>query len=307
MATSPTWNFQDPASKDRLLSVLHAEIDAMFELTAEPARWHTPTACRGWEIRDMIGHLLDATGSYLTGFDIARHGGAAPEPVGVVGMAKASDRAARAFRSVPREELLARLREDTDRLIHELESLSDADWSGLMVPDAYMGPLPAMIVAAGLLGGYTVHGWDIRQGLGAPHALAGDAADLLVPFVFLLWWATADTTSVDTSYTIRDPHHRSQRRRHPIRRHRQGHPVCTCQHRQLPHDPRIRPCITHTHRIQSDQRRHHSRRSTTRHRLPLTVRLDLTHIRSATHTPAQLIHVSHSARRGCPFRYPLCA
>jgi uncharacterized protein (TIGR03083 family) len=202
MATSPTWNFQDPASKDRLLSVLHAEIDAMFELTAEPARWHTPTACRGWEIRDMIGHLLDATGSYLTGFDIARHGGAAPEPVGVVGMAKASDRAARAFRSVPREELLARLREDTDRLIHELESLSDADWSGLMVPDAYMGPLPAMIIAAGLLGGYTVHGWDIRQGLGAPHALAGDAADLLVPFVFLLWWATADTTSVDTSYTI---------------------------------------------------------------------------------------------------------
>jgi hypothetical protein len=59
-----------------------------------------------------------------------------------------------------------------------------------------------MIVAAGLLGGYAVHGWDVREGLGVPHTIAGDAADLLVPFVFLLWWATADTASVDTSYAI---------------------------------------------------------------------------------------------------------
>jgi uncharacterized protein (TIGR03083 family) len=117
-------------------------------------------------------------------------------------MAKASDEAARAFRHVPRNELLTRLRDQTERLIHEFESLSDADWSGLIVPDRYMGPLPAMIIAEGLLGGYTVHGWDVRQGLGAPHAIAGNAADLLVPFVFLLWWATADTTSVDSPYAI---------------------------------------------------------------------------------------------------------
>jgi hypothetical protein len=80
--------------------------------------------------------------------------------------------------------------------------LSDADWSGLIVPDRYMGPLPAMIIAAGMLGGSTVHGWDVREGLGLPHAIAGDAADLLVPFVYLLWWATADTASVCTPYAI---------------------------------------------------------------------------------------------------------
>jgi uncharacterized protein (TIGR03083 family) len=198
----PTWDFQDPASKGRLLGALRTESDAMFDLAAEPSRWHTPTACEGWELRDMIGHLVDATESYLTAFDIARRGGAAPAPVGVVGMAEASDEAARAFRRVPRDELLGRLRDDTDALIRELESLSDADWSGLIVPDRYMGPLPAMVVAAGVLGGYTVHGWDVRQGLGAPHAIEGDAADLLVPFVHLLWWATADTTSVETPYAI---------------------------------------------------------------------------------------------------------
>jgi uncharacterized protein (TIGR03083 family) len=202
MAGDPTWNFQDPRSKGRLLGVLRREIDEMFDLAVEPANWHIPTACPGWEVRDMVGHLVDATESYLTAFDIARGGGGAQESVGVAGMAKASDEAARAFRPVPRDELLTRLRDKTDQLIEVFESLSDADWSSLVVPDPYMGLLPAMIIVAGLLGGYTVHGWDVRQGLGGPHAIAGDAADLLVPFAFLLWWATADTASVDAPFAI---------------------------------------------------------------------------------------------------------
>lgn len=88
MAGDPTWDFQDPACKDRLLDVLRREIDEMFELAADPARWHAPTACPGWEIRDMVGHLLDATESYLTGFDVARNGAAPAEPIGVARMAK---------------------------------------------------------------------------------------------------------------------------------------------------------------------------------------------------------------------------
>jgi uncharacterized protein (TIGR03083 family) len=202
MPSDPTWDFKNPISKDRLLGVLRREIDELFELADDPAHWNISTACPGWEVRDMIGHLLDVTESDLTSFDIARHGGVAPQSVGVAGMAKASDEAARAFRKVPRDRLLARLRDETDRLMQEFEALSDADWSGLVVPDPYMGPLPAMIIAVGLLGGYAVHGWDVRQGLGAPHAITGDAADLLVPFVFLLWRATADTSSVKAPYAI---------------------------------------------------------------------------------------------------------
>jgi uncharacterized protein (TIGR03083 family) len=202
MPDDPTWDFRDPASKTRVLAVLRGEIDKMFELASDPANWQTPTACTGWEVRDMVGHLVDATDGYLAGFDIARAGSAASEPVGVAGMAKASDEAARAFRSVPRAELLTRLQDATAQLMHEFESLSDADWSGLVVPEPYMGPLPAMFIVEGVLGGYTVHGWDVRQGLGAPHGLSGDAADLLVPFVYLLWWATADTAAIDVPYAI---------------------------------------------------------------------------------------------------------
>jgi uncharacterized protein (TIGR03083 family) len=202
MTGDRTWDFMDPASKGRLLGVLEREIDGMFDLADDPARWHSPTACPGWELRDMIGHLVAETEGYLSAFDSARGGIAAGDPVGVAGMAKAADEAARAFRHVPRGDLLERARDDADRLMGEFESLSDADWSGLMIPERYLGPLPAMIIVEGLLGGYTVHGWDVREGLGLRHAIAGDAADLLVPFVYLLWGATADTTSVDSSYAV---------------------------------------------------------------------------------------------------------
>jgi uncharacterized protein (TIGR03083 family) len=203
MAGDPTWDFMNPASKERLLGVLEREIDEMFDLAAEPDRWHAPTACPGWELRDMIGHLVTETEGYLSAFDTARRGvAAANEPVGVTGMAQASDEAARALRHVPRDELLERFRDVADRLMHEFESLSDADWSGLTVPERYFGPLPAMFIAEGILGGVAVHCWDVREGLGQRHAIAGDAADLHVPFVFLLWGATADTTSVDAPYAI---------------------------------------------------------------------------------------------------------
>jgi hypothetical protein len=37
MAYVPTWDFRDPARKARVLGVLRAEIDEMFEIAAQPA------------------------------------------------------------------------------------------------------------------------------------------------------------------------------------------------------------------------------------------------------------------------------
>src|SRR5215210_5072214 len=116
MAGDPTWDCLNPASKSRLLGVLGREVDEMFALAAEPARWRVPTACAGWELRDMVGHLVAETEGYVSAFDRARRGAdPAEEPVGVAGMAKAADEAARALRDVPRDELLDRLRDKTDR------------------------------------------------------------------------------------------------------------------------------------------------------------------------------------------------
>jgi len=202
MTGDASWDFLNPSSKERVLEVLDRQAEAMFALAGDPAHWHMPTACAGWDVGDMVGHLVDATEASLSAFDLARRGERGPDAVGVAGMATATDNAARAMRSVPRNDLLARLRDNTAQLMAEFESLSDTDWSGHVIPDPYMGALPASVVATGLLGGYTVHGWDVRQGLGAPHEIAGDAADLLVPFVYLLWWATADPSSVVEPYAI---------------------------------------------------------------------------------------------------------
>ena len=69
-----------------------------------------------------------------------------------------------------------------------------------------MGPVPAFFYAAGQLMDYAVHSWDIRQGTGRAHGLSGDAADLLVPFMFVLWQSTirgdADLTPFQVGITV---------------------------------------------------------------------------------------------------------
>ncbi len=48
-----------------------------------------------------------------------------------------------------------------------LEGLSEDDWTDLIVPHFYMGPLPAFFYPAFQLMDYGVHSWDIRQGTGS--------------------------------------------------------------------------------------------------------------------------------------------
>src|SRR4030095_10701943 len=70
-----------------------------------------------------------------------------------------------------------------------------------MFDHSYMGPLPSMIYPAFHLMDYGVHSWDIRQGLGQEHALDGETADLLVPFMFVLWQSTAQI-DFDDSFQV---------------------------------------------------------------------------------------------------------
>jgi hypothetical protein len=65
-----------------------------------------------------------------------------------------------------------------------------------------MGPVPAFFYAAGQLMDYGVHSWDIRQGTGKEHGLSGDAADLLVPFMFEIWRGTVKTDAVTEPFTV---------------------------------------------------------------------------------------------------------
>lgn len=196
------WNAMTPAGKPTILRVVREQAQAMFDLADDPKNWDASTACAGWAVKDVIAHIVDTTEAYFRSFEIARHGEAAPDAFGLAAMAERVDQMASSLHDVPQPELMARIKDDLAKMMDILESLTDDEWTGLIVPHTYMGPLPAFFYAAGQLMDYGVHTWDIRQGSGACHAFDGDAADLLVPFMFVIWQNTIKTGAATEPVSI---------------------------------------------------------------------------------------------------------
>jgi len=186
------WNAMAYEGKDNLLRVVRREAERFFALAGEPGAWEASTACPEWEVRDIVGHLIDVTESYFVGFDAARGGPTAPDALGVRVMQQRLDEGAKGHRALSQTEAIDRLRADFTKLMDMCDALGPDEWGGLTVPHKYMGPLPAFFYPTFQLMDYGVHSWDIRQGTGRAHGLHADAADLLVPFMFILWQATAD-------------------------------------------------------------------------------------------------------------------
>ena len=196
------WNFFDPSSRANLKSACLRESEAMLALAADPDRWLEPTGAGHWQVRDIIGHMVDTTETYFLGFDAARDRGEPPENMGLADMARLVDEGAQAFRGTPQDELLARLRAAREKMFGIVDELTDEEWSGMMVPHRYMGPLPAGFYPLFQLVDYDVHSWDVREGTGDAHSLDGDTADLLVPLAFILWQSTPNLAEGSHPYTV---------------------------------------------------------------------------------------------------------
>jgi uncharacterized protein (TIGR03083 family) len=193
-----SWNFMDPGSRGHIDRVWRRESDGMLSLASDPDIWQAPTGAGHWQVRDVVGHLVDTTEAYFTSFDAARGRGTAPDALGLRDMARYVDEGAQALsRTVPQVDLLNRLRAARERMLGVAAGLTDDEWAGLMVPHKYMGPIPAAFYPIFQVVDYTVHSWDIRQGTGRNHGLEGEAADLLVPLCFGLWQFTCDTSGVE--------------------------------------------------------------------------------------------------------------
>ena len=183
------WDAMSYEGKDTILRVVRQEADRMFALAEPPGAWEAPTACRGWQTRDVIGHLVDTTEGYFEAFDAAR-AKQKREAYGLAGMLERANTGATRFRESSQTEMMDRIRTDFDKMMGILEPIEPEEWTGFIVDHFYMGPVPAFFYAAGQLMDYAVHSWDIREGAGGAHALNGEAADLLVPFMFVLWQST---------------------------------------------------------------------------------------------------------------------
>ena len=196
------WNAMTYDGKDTIRRVVRDEAEAMFAMVERPDVWDAPTACAGWTTREVVGHIIDTTEGYFRAFDAARGAGEVGEPHGLPAMAEKANEGALALSGLPQAEAVARLRTDFEKMDAMLAELEPDDWTGLMVTHPYMGPVPAFFYAAGQLMDYGVHSWDLRENSGRAHALSGDAADLLVPFMFAIWQGTIHPEAVGEPFTI---------------------------------------------------------------------------------------------------------
>lgn len=196
------WNATTYEGKDTILGVVKREAAQFADMAGRPEAWEAPTACEGWTTRDIVGHIVDTTEGYFAAFDSVRGGPPVGDAHGLPSMHELANEGAIRFRTASQAEMIDRLRTDFAKMMGILEPLGPDEWTGLMVPHAYMGPLPAFFYAAGQLMDYGVHSWDLRQGAGRRHALDGDVADLLVPFMFSLWQGTV-RSDADLSTPVR--------------------------------------------------------------------------------------------------------
>ena len=196
-----SWNAMTYEGKDTVLRVVRDQAEGFFTLAEVPETWTARTACPEWEVRDIVGHIVDTTEGYFKAFETARAGGTA-EAHGLPVMHELAGDGGRAFRGVPQAEMMGRVRADLDKMMGILEPLTAEEWGGLVAPHAYMGPVPAFVYAGGQLMDYGVHSWDIREGIGRAHALSADAADLLVPFMFIIWQSTVRSSADLSPFTI---------------------------------------------------------------------------------------------------------
>jgi uncharacterized protein (TIGR03083 family) len=187
------WNAMDFAAKDNLLRIVREQAESFFALIDDPEIWHSPTSSGHWEVRDLVGHLIDTTEGYINRFETTRGGGTAEGIAPLTEMGVNADRFAQAFRDTPREELISRLHDAFSTAMKMFEQVTEEEWGNMMITHAYMGSLPAFFFPIGQLMDYGVHSWDIREGLKKAHFMDPDAADMLVPFMFVLWQATTDT------------------------------------------------------------------------------------------------------------------
>ena len=196
------WDGTSYEGKDTILGVVRKEAERLFEMAEKPGAWEAPTACESWKVKDIVGHLIDTTEGYFAAFETARIGAETPAAYGLPGMHERAGEHAIALGALTQPEAMQRIRGDLDQMLGMLQPLTAEEWTGFMVPHFYMGPLPAFFYAAGQLMDYGVHSWDIRQGSGLAHGMSGDAADLLVPFMFVLWQSTIKPDADLSPFTI---------------------------------------------------------------------------------------------------------
>lgn len=202
MAVNP----MEYGSKDVVLDVIRTERDRFYEIIDNPDNWYVDTRCEGWQVRDLVGHMIDVTEAYLERWEMARNG-ELPDGIGWTVMAEELNKGALAKRELPREEAIARLKTASDKMMAIFEDMSEEEWGNFMVSHVFSGPTPAFCYPAFQIMDYGVHTWDMHWGLGdQDRQLDERTAGVLLPYMFIIWQYSVDQEAakgVDINYGIK--------------------------------------------------------------------------------------------------------
>ena len=199
-------NPMDYSAKDTVLDVVRTERANFFKVVDDPDNWNVQTRCSEWEVRDIVGHMIDVTEGYLSRWDMARKDEAA-DALGLQVMSERLNENAQTFRSLTREVAISRLKADSDKMLAIFDALTADEWANVLVTHPYMGPLPMLFYPAFQVMDYGVHTWDMRWGLGDKDGKLDErTAGILVPYMFILMQYTVDqeiAKGIDTEFSIK--------------------------------------------------------------------------------------------------------
>jgi hypothetical protein len=184
-----------------MLEVARAEQARFITVISHADNWRAETRVPNWQVRDLVGHMIDETERYLDRWTMAR-AGQLPESLALPTFRKELRTGALALRDLPRDEAIARLRAGAHRTVANFEALTEEDWSDFQVAHAFLGPLPAAFFVSLELGHHALHTWDL--GLGDRNAAIDEpAAGLLVTqYIFNLWEYMFDADAAkDTQFS----------------------------------------------------------------------------------------------------------
>ncbi len=191
--------------KSTVMEVLRRDQAKFFSLVEDPKNWNLQTRCTEWEVRDLVGHMIDVTEGYLARWEAAKKG-EAPGALGTQVMGEKLNEHALEFRSLSREDALARLKADRDKMMAIFDALTPEEWTGFLVTHPYMGPVPAGFYPAFHIMDYGIHPYDVEYGLGDKLAEIDEAsAGILIPYCHIIMQYTVDQESargVDCVYGI---------------------------------------------------------------------------------------------------------
>ncbi len=194
------------SSKDVVLDVVRTEHERFMEFVNDPDNWYVDTRCEGWQVRDLVGHMIDVTEAYLERWEMAEKGEEAPAPLGWVVMAETLNEGALSHRNLSRDEAIARLNAAYSKMMSKFEALDEDAWNNFMVSHVFSGPVAALAYPAFHIMDYGVHTWDIKWGLGDKDAKLDErTAGVLIPYMFVIWQYSVDqekAEGVDMTYGV---------------------------------------------------------------------------------------------------------